>query len=257
MLMHYLEIGEGEPLVLLHGLFGSGTNLRGLAKKLATVRRVVLADLRNHGRSPHASRMRYEDMAEDMDELLSRVDAASADFVGHSMGGKAAMVLALTRPHRVRRLAVVDIAPIAYSHGYLPLIRALRSLDLSKLRSRGEADQALAASVPDAATRMFVLQNLVKESGKFYWRVNLDAIESDMQSVIGFPQFSGRRFDGPSAFLAGERSDYVQDRHRTRILELFPHARLDRIAGAGHWVHVDQPQALAEALLDFLKRPSA
>ncbi len=251
--LHYLELGEGDPLVLLHGLFGSGTNLRGLAKRLAAVRRVVLADLRNHGSSPHASDMRYQDMADDLDELLAGVGAENADFVGHSMGGKAAMVLALTRPHRVRSLAVVDIAPVSYGHGYLPLIQAMRGLDLSRLRSRGDADRTLAAAVPDDATRMFVLQNLINAGGTFSWRINLDAIERYMEKIIGFPQLSGRRFDGPCVFLAGQQSDYVRDQHRAHILELFPRAELNWIPGAGHWVHVDQPQALAGTLLEFLE----
>lgn len=251
-LLHYVEFGDGDPLVLLHGLFGSGTNLRGLAKRLAGAHRVILADLRNHGRSPHTPGMTYMDMADDLDALLGHLKADRADFVGHSMGGKAAMVLALTRAQRVRRLVVIDVAPVVYKHSYTALIGALRKLDLSRLRSRGDADSALATAVPDEATRMFLLQNLVSEAGRFRWRLNLDALERHMDVIVGFPELPGRRFHGPALFVAGEQSDYVRSEHESRIVDLFPQARIAQISGAGHWVHVDQPTALFETLQGFL-----
>jgi pimeloyl-ACP methyl ester carboxylesterase len=250
--LHYAELGDGKPLVLLHGLFGSGTNLRGLAKRLADAYRVILADLRNHGRSPHAPGMTYMDMANDLDALLTHLEADHADFVGHSMGGKAAMVLALTRAQRVRRLAVIDVAPVGYPHSYAALIGALRGVKLSQLRSRDEADAALAMAVPDAATRMFLLQNLVFETGRYRWRLNLDALERHMEAILGFPRLPECRYQGPALFVAGEQSDYLRAEHETRILDLFPQAHIAKIPGAGHWVHVDQPQALLETLKDFL-----
>ncbi len=251
--LHYAELGDGEPLVLLHGLFGSGTNLRSLAKRLAGTHRVILADLRNHGNSPHAPDMTYIDMADDLDALLTHLAADNADFVGHSMGGKAAMVLALTRPQRVRRLVVIDVAPVAYPHSYAALIGALRGVALSRLRSRGDADTALAVTVPDEATRMFLLQNLVSEAGRFRWRLNLDALEHHMDAILGFPQLPAHQFQGPSLFVAGEQSDYVRAEHEAQIMDLFPQARIEPIAGAGHWVHVDKPQVLLETLQDFLR----
>lgn len=250
--LHYTELGDGEPLVLLHGLFGSGTNLRGLAKRLAGRHRVILADLRNHGGSPHAPGMTYTDMADDLDALLTHLNADHADFVGHSMGGKAAMTLALTRAQRVRRLAVIDVAPVVYPHSYAALIGALRGVALSRLRSRGDADAALAAAVPDEATRRFLLQNLVSNAGRFRWRLNLDALERHMDAILGFPQLPERRFPGPALFVAGGQSDYVRAEHEARIVTLFPLARIERISGAGHWVHVDQPEVLLETLQDFL-----
>ncbi len=251
--LHFTEFGEGEPLVLVHGLFGSGTNLRGLAKSLAATYRVIVADLRNHGRSPHAPGMSYTDMADDLDALLTRLNAGHADFIGHSMGGKAAMTLALTRPRRVRSLAVIDVAPVVYTHSHAGLIHALKGLDLSRLRSRAEADVALAAAVADDATRMFLLQNLVAEDGRYRWRLNLAALERHMEGILGFPSFPERRFHGPALFVAGERSDYVRAEHEARIAELFPQARVTKISDAGHWVHVDQPAALLKTLNDFLR----
>ncbi len=255
--LHYAELGDGAPLVLLHGLFGSGTNLRGLAKRLADTHRVILADLRNHGSSPHAPDMTYMNMADDLDALLTHLKADNADFVGHSMGGKAAMVLALTRAQRVRRLVVIDVAPVVYPHSYAALIAALRGLELSRLRSRGDADAALAAAVPDAATRMFLLQNLVSEAGRFRWRLNLDAIDNHMDAILGFPELPGHHFHGPTIFIAGEQSDYVRAEHQARIADLFPEARSEWIAGAGHWVHADQPQALFETVQDFFGSTSS
>jgi pimeloyl-ACP methyl ester carboxylesterase len=251
--LHYVELGDGEPLVLLHGLFGSGTNLRGLAKRLAGTHRVILADLRNHGRSPHAPGMTYMDMAADLDVLLTHLEVENAHFVGHSMGGKAAMVLALTRARRVRRLVVIDVAPVVYAHSYAVLIGALRGVELSQLRSRGDADAALAAAVPDEATRMFLLQNLVSEAGRYRWRLNLAALEHFMDTIVGFPQLPERRFHGPVLFVAGDQSDYIRAEHEARIIDLFPKVRIERIAGAGHWVHVDQPRALFKTLQDFLR----
>ncbi len=251
-ILHHTEFGDGEPLVLLHGLFGAGTNLRGLAKRLAGSHRVILADLRNHGRSPHAPGMTYTDMAEDLNAMLAYLSVDHADFVGHSMGGKAAMVLALTRAQRVRRLVVIDVAPVVYAHSHAPLIGALRGVALSRLRTRGDADAALTVAVPDQATRMFLLQNLVSEGGRYRWRLNLDALERDMDAILGFPQLPQHRFQGPTLFVAGDQSDYVRAEHKARILDFFPKADIKWIPGAGHWVHVDQPQALVETVQDFL-----
>ena len=250
--LHYTQEGSGNPVVLLHGLFGSGVNLGSLAKKLAVSHRVIVADLRNHGRSPHASGMTYVDMAEDLETLLDRLGIARADFVGHSMGGKAAMVLALTRPHCVRHLVVVDIAPVRYAHSYLPIIQVMENLDLSRLRSRKDADRHLAAAVPDDASRMFLLQNLMVQDGRYQWRLNLTAIKQHTDEILGFPGLTDRSFGGPTLFLAGAQSEYVLEEHRHKITKLFPAARIEWIAGAGHWVHVDQPQALFETLQDFL-----
>ncbi len=255
--LHYSESGSGERLILLHGLFGSGVNLRGLSRRLSATHRVVMADLRNHGRSPHVAGMTYVDMAKDLGGLLDELGLTAADFVGHSMGGKAAMWLALTRPQRVRRLVVVDIAPVAYRHSHRDLVEALGALDLAALTSRGAADQALAPAVPDTVVRSFLLQNLVVENTGLRWRINLDAISAHIGEVAGFPESIDRSYSGPALFVAGGQSGYISDAHRPEIERLFPSAQVVHISGAGHWVHVDRPDALTEVIREFLPPVSA
>ena len=248
------EVGQGEPLAVLHGLFGSGRNWATLAKRLGEDRRVLTLDLRNHGSSPWAEDMSYADMAEDVAATLASHGIEAADIIGHSMGGRTAMVLALTRPHLVRKLVVVDIPPAASSRGHLSYVRAMRELDLEQVTRRKEADDLLAEAVPDYATRMFLLQNLVPdEKGGLRWRINLAAIESAMDALIDFPRFgSDARFEGPTLFVTGAKSDYVRAEHRPEMERLFPNSGSVEIADAGHWVHAEQPEAFLEAVGTFL-----
>ncbi len=251
-ILHHQSQGSGSPVLVLHGLFGSATNWRAAARQLAQSYRVITVDLRNHGRSPHHAEMTYPLMARDLEMLMDEIGLRRAAMVGHSMGGKAAMVLALTRPQRVDRLVVVDIAPTRYTHTHAPLIAAMQGLDLTTLRSRADADRLLRDRIPDVATRLFLLQNLAREQGRYLWRLNLGALSAHMDDIMSFPDTGNASYDGPTLFVRGQRSDYVEARHRALIMERFPRARVVTVDDAGHWVHADQPGRLVHVLENFL-----
>lgn len=241
-------------MTILHGLFGAGRNWNAIARRLAEQARVLLPDLRNHGASPHAEPMTYPAMATDVGALLDRQGIERSDMIGHSMGGKAAMYLALTEPQRVDRLVVVDIAPVRYDHSFQGLIRILRQLPLAHMTGRAAADEWLARQIPEAALRQFLLQNLVRRGDRYLWRINLDAIEQAMPELIGFPDVHGLRpFFGPALFIAGERSTYVLPEHNTAIERLFPQAAIERLPGAGHWLHSEQPEQFLSIVQRFLR----
>lgn len=250
--LHSESQGAGEPLLLVHGLFGSATNWRGIARRLGEQRRALAVDLRNHGRSPHHPAMDYPHMAQDLDAFIACLDAGPVDVLGHSMGGKAAMLLALTRPDRIRRLVVVDIAPVGYGHSHADLVSAMQKVDLAGIKSRTEADRQLQSAVPETGVRLFLLQNLALAQGRYHWRLNLAALAEHMRDIIGFPDVGSSTFSGPTLFINGERSDYILPEHRDLIHRYFPAACFETIAGAGHWVHADQPDALIDSVLDFL-----
>jgi len=246
--------GSGPPVVILHGLLGSARNWATIAKRLAGTYRVLAVDLRNHGSSPWADAMSYEAMAEDVAALVARLGLAQPAVVGHSMGGKVAMQLALSHGDAVGRLVVVDIAPVRYERSFAPYIEAMQQVDLSAAR-RSEVDESLKPAVPDAGVRAFLLQNLVSSDGGFAWRVNLPALSANMDGIMGFPESADRRsFEGPALFLAGGRSDYLRPVHRAGIERLFPRAEFEVIEDAGHWVHAERPADFLEALERFLER---
>ncbi len=250
------------PILLIHGLFGSAVNWHTIVGRLHTLlgedRRLIVPDLRNHGQSPHDPILSYEAMAEDLIGLLDQLGIARAALVGHSLGGKVAMWLALNWPERVAALAVVDIAPVTYPARFGREIAALQKLDLRTLDSRRDADARLVAAIPGAMMRGFLLQNLRKTEAGWGWRFNLAALPGAMAGLGTFPNAQGRQFPGPTAFIHGGNSDYVTAAQLPLIRTLFPHAELIAIPGAGHWVHADQPEACARALADVLAdRPSA
>lgn len=240
------------PLVLLHGLFGSSTNWRGVARRLCEDRRVLAMDMRNHGRSFNDETMTYPQMAGDILDTLGARGIERADLLGHSMGGKAAMVAALEQPERVDHLVVVDIAPVIYTHTHVPLVEAMMKLDVDGLQSRAEADGKLAGDIEDRMVRQFLLQSLEKTRDGYRWRLNLDALRRAMDELIGFPDLDGRTFDGPVLFLYGADSDYVQVEQRPRIERYFPNAEYAAVEDAGHWVHADQPEFLIGQVAAFL-----
>jgi esterase len=251
--LHYQELGSGPPLVILHGLFGSAANWRAVARGLAGRYRVILADLRNHGASPHAPSMDYRDQAADVGALLHSLGLERASLIGHSMGGKVAMTLALTAPERVERLVVVDIAPVRYPPSHDRFVRAMRDLDLSAVTRRADAEHELEADVPDLQVRQFLLQNLISREGRWRWRLNLDALAAERDAIYGFPDLDDSRYHLPALFVAGEQSDYVGEATHERIRTLFPAAVIDVVPGAGHWVHAEQPDAVRERIEPFLK----
>ena len=253
VVLSFREYGTGAPLLILHGLFGSSANWGSIARRLANRHRVFCVDLRNHGNSPHTPTMSYPDMAADVRRFLDDHGLGSATVLGHSLGGKTAMTLALESPARVERLIVVDIAPVTYSHSYIGIVRALQGLDLSVVSSRAQADTLLKPALPVAALRAFLLQNLTAADGGYQWRLNLNAAAQSERAIKGFsidgqpPPYPGR-----ALFIRGARSDYVSPTHGPAIRRWFPTARIEVIPGAGHWVHVDKPDAFLDAVQSFL-----
>jgi esterase len=241
---------DKPPLVIVHGLFGSGRNWGAIARRLADRREVWTVDQRNHGTSPRAPTNTYPDMAADLAEVV-RAAGRQVDLLGHSMGGKAAMQLALTQATLIRRLVVADIAPVAYMHDNTGHIHAMRGLDLTGLTSRGEADRRLSEVESDPALRAFFLQSLDLKSDPPRWRLNLDVLEAEMPIIVGWPNTPGV-FDHPTLFLSGDQSRYVLPEHRPAIMAQFPKARFAKINGAGHWLHAEQPRAFEETVRVFL-----
>jgi pimeloyl-ACP methyl ester carboxylesterase len=256
MRLNAVDLGAGAssgvPVVVLHGLFGAAQNWGTVQKRLAAGgRRVVALDLRNHGASPHAAAMDYPAMAADVAETLAALGAPGAAVIGHSMGGKVAMVLALTRPEAVSALVVADIAPVSNPPGLRPYVAAMQAVPLRPGLTRREADAALAEAVPQPAIRAFLLQNLRFEGDVPAWRLNLAAIAAGMPAIEGFPDLPGT-YAGPVLVLAGERSDYIRPGHHARFRALFPAARFATVARAGHWLHAENPEGFLAAVEPFL-----
>ncbi len=240
---------SGPPVVLLHGLFGSGRNWVGIANALADRFEVVLPDLRNHGASPWDDDCSYPAQAGDVLALLDSLGLDRVRLVGHSMGGKAAIVLALTAPGRVERLVVADVAPVAYPPVLEAYVRAMRAVDLGRVTRRADADAALAPAVPEAGIRAFLLQNLEQREGRFVWRLNLGALGPGIATVSGFPDMAGAEpYPGPTRVIRGGRSTYVLPEHRPAIGRLLPAAEIVTVEGAGHWLHAERPQAFLDLL---------
>ena len=249
----FTRTGRGPPLLFLHGFLGSGRNWKGIARALSDRFTCLLVDLRNHGASPWAEPMTYEAMAADVAALLEAEGLEEATVLGHSMGGKAAMTLALEGEPRLRALIVVDIAPVPYRRRLEPLLDALLAVDLARFRSRAEVDAALRPAIPEDPFRGFLLQNLERGPEGLRWRCNLPVLRRWLPAITGFPPaLEGRRWEGPVLFLRGERSDYVEARHLPRIRALFPRARIVTLEGAGHWPQAERPEETRRALEAFL-----
>lgn len=250
MILHTVEMGEGPPLLLLHGLFGAARNWGGIQKQLARRRRVLAMDLRNHGDSPHAAGMGYAAQARDVAETLAARHAQGAAVVGHSMGGKVAMALALGHGGLVSRLVVADIAPRRYAPALRPYVAAMRALELRPGLTRREADAALAVAVPEAGIRAFLLQSLDFAGETPRWTLGLAEIAAAMGEVEDFAVQG--QFGGPTLVLSGDRSDYVAPADHAAFQRLFPAARFAVVERAGHWLHADNPQGFLQALEEFL-----
>lgn len=236
------------PLLIAHGLFGSARNWGVIAKRLGADRQVVAVDMRNHGDSDWKTSHNYYDLADDLHDVIKHF-GGQMDVLGHSMGGKAAMVLALLHPNAVRRLVVADIAPVAYRHTQLHLIEAMQGLDLDAMNGRAEANEALKSSITEEGVRAFLLQSLDVKNHE--WRLNLQVLACEMPKIIGFPDVTGC-FNGPAFFLIGATSAYVTADHRPEIKRLFPAARFAKIPGAGHWLHAEKPREFEAAVRAFL-----
>ncbi len=249
-MLNYTIHGDapGTALLIAHGLYGSGRNWGVIAKRMSDTRRVIAVDMRNHGQSFWSDDHTYQAMAGDLAEVIDHI-GAPMDVVGHSMGGKAAMMLALTRPEAVQKLVVGDIAPVGYSHSQMQFIDAMRAVDLSQVSRRSEANAQLAELGVDPALCSFLTQSLDVADKR--WRLNLDALATNMAAILDFPDHTGA-FDGPTLFLSGANSDYVDRRYRPQVLKLFPNARFAKIPGAGHWLHADNPRAFEQNVTAYL-----
>ena len=257
-MLNYSEYGEATAdrptLLIVHGLYGSGRNWGVIAKRLADARHVVTVDMRNHGSSPHHDTHSYPEMAQDLAEVITHL-GGPVDICGHSMGGKAVMMLALTRPELLRRVIVADIAPVTYGHTQQMFIDAMRGVDLSCVERRSDAEAQLAEAGVERALQSFFTQSLDLPDKR--WRLNLDALEAEMPKIIGWPEDVTGQFAGPTLFLSGGASDYVQPEHRAPIKALFPQARFAKIPGAGHWLHAEKPREFEATLRIFLNAEAA
>lgn len=251
MKLNYREIGEGKPMVILHGLFGSSDNWLTMAKRLGKFRKLYLIDQRNHGSSPHSETFTYEAMAKDLKDFIIEHDLEKPEILGHSMGGKTAMQFAANYPELLSKLIVVDIAPKYYPVHHQTILSGLRSLNLKTLESRGEADEALASYIPVTMTRQFLLKNLRRDADGFAWKINLKVIEDNIENV-GKALISKHMIECPTLFIRGSESDYITDEDQELIEEFFNDARIVTIEGAGHWIHAEQPDELCQIIEDFI-----
>jgi esterase len=246
---------EGSPVLMLHGLFGSGRNWMTVARRLAAApHRVIAADLRNHGSSPWTSTMSYDQMASDVRDTVVGLGLGPVAMIGHSMGGKAAMLTALRFPLLVDRLVVADVAPVPYPPAFGDYVRAMRNARLTGVRRRAEVDEQLRDAVPEAGIRAFLLQNLVIDEPRVWWRPNLQVIEHALPDISGWPDDVTGSYDGPALFVFGGKSDYVRPHHHDTIMRLFPRATFTEIPEAGHWVHAERMEEFVAAVTPFLGR---
>lgn len=267
-MLNYVRMGEGEPLVILHGLFGSSKNWQSLSKVFSKHFDVLTLDLRNHGESFHSDVMSYPVMVDDVHQLLSQLGVKSCHLIGHSMGGKVAMLFASKYPQLVSQLVVADIAPIAYQHNYDHLLDPVMALKLDEMDSRAAIDKALQPDIADAQLRQFLLQSLAREpgeldgSGGWRWKNNWTAIKQHIDKIAGFPSSAGDpTLDGvqtkcwmvntQALFISGELSDYVDEKGKAVINQHFEQPHFKVLNGANHWLHAEQPKQFAEAVLNF------
>jgi len=249
-MLNMLQFGQPTrlpTLLIAHGLYGSGRNWGVIAKRMSQTRQVIAVDMRNHGLSDWNESHTYDDLASDLAEIANQT-GAPMDVVGHSMGGKAAMVLALLHPNLVNRLVVADIAPVAYGHSQIQFIEAMKAVDLPQVTRRSDAESQLGALGVDKSLQSFFTQSLDVPEKR--WRLNLDVLANQMGHIMSFPDITGT-YGGPTLFLSGGASDYVTAHHRPGIKALFPNAHFAKIPGAGHWLHAEKPREFEASLAAF------
>lgn len=253
MKLFFRKSGQGSPLIILHGLFGSSDNWFTLAKTFSQHYTVYLVDQRNHGQSPHSDDMNYQVLAEDLHEFVDEHELKNAHIIGHSMGGKTAMNFAVRYPDRIGKMVVVDIVPKAYPVHHDAILDGLDAIPLQSLSSRAEADQRLSKYVPEAEIRQFLLKNLSRQpDGTFAWKINLAAIDKNIEALGAGMIYSGKH-DGPCLFIRGEMSNYYGTGDEDRIRDIFPNAEILTM-NTGHWVQAEQPEEFARVTLAYLAR---
>jgi esterase len=255
-LLNYQQLGKGEHILLIHGLFGSLENLNMVAKALAPHFCVTSIDVRNHGNSFHQTNMDYDTLANDVIQLLDHLAIDRCHVLGHSMGGKIAMQLALIHPERINKLIVADIAPIQYPAHHQAIIAGLQSIELEKVNKRKDADDQLALHVDNIGVRQFLLRNIaINEHGVFYFKCSLDNIEQGYSQIMqGLQSSDSNKFDGQTLFIKGGNSDYILPEHQPSIAALFSHAKAKVIQGAGHWLHAEKTIAFNKIVIDFIAK---
>jgi esterase len=254
--LNFQQLGQGEDIVLIHGLFGSLENLNMVAKNLSQQYRVTSVDVRNHGNSFHKQGMSYEELAQDVIALLNHLSIHSCHILGHSMGGKIAMQIALSNPKIVNKLIVADIAPVQYPPHHLSIIEGLQAIDLTKVTKRKDADDKLAEYEDNIGVRQFLLRNIViNNEGKFNFKCNLANIEQGYKQIMqSCKSPSGLPFTGDTLFIKGGNSDYILPEHQSEIKALFSSAKAKIIQGTGHWLHAEKTVAFNKIVIDFLTK---
>lgn len=263
MHLHATQYGDASaleastPVIILHGLFGSNRNWHPIAKALSDDHLVYSVDLRNHGQSPHAEVMDYSHMAEDVlrfiQHKLEHTQLSSVNIIAHSMGGKVAMWLALTYPEIIKKLVVVDIAPVTYEHDFSDVLNAFQSIPLHLLNSRQHADDYLSELIHDRSLRQFLLQNLQFTEGKYQWRLNLEVISQSISTLIAFPETKSLApFNKRVLFVGGGQSEYLSKMTKKQTRVLFPSASFSMIKSAGHWLHAEQPELFKALIQPYL-----
>jgi len=251
MKLYFRELGEGFPLVILHGLFGMSDNWMSIGKKLSDNYRVIIPDLRNHGSSPHDRAWDYNVMTRDLDELIQSLNIDRFHLMGHSMGGKVAMNYVRVFGDKVQKLIVIDIAPRYYPVHHQKILEALLSVDLENIQTRKEAEEQLERHIDNWGIRQFLLKNLKRDDEGFKWKFNLNIINEQIENVGA--EISGFVAEVPTLFVAGSGSDYINQQDKTEIRELFTNSLIISIKGAGHWIHADKPDEFLESVTRFLE----
>jgi len=250
--LFFRKTGKGKPLIILHGLFGSSDNWLTLAKQLAKNHEVIIPDMRNHGQSPHSDDWEYSFMADDIHHLIDKLQLEKVSLLGHSMGGKTAMLFADMYPELLEKLIIVDIAPRSYPIRHRTIIDGLLSININEIASRKEAGEQLSKYIHELGIRQFLLKNLDRNDSGFRWKLNLGIINDHLENV-GMATFPKKAIKAPTLFVRGINSEYVTDDDVLDIREYFSDVRTETIGNAGHWVHAEQPEAFLKTVLDFLE----
>ncbi|GAA5220200.1 alpha/beta fold hydrolase [Membranihabitans marinus] len=249
--LNFKELGEGKPLIVLHGLFGSLDNWSSLGRQWAEYNRVFLVDLRNHGKSPHTADHNYPAMANDIVDFIDQHQLSDVTLLGHSMGGKVVMETALQRPDLVAQLIVADMSPRPFPRGHDDIFEAMNALDFSSITSRKEIETVLMEKLQDIGVVLFLSKNIKRSSNGFEWKFNKSVLEDSYENVLMPVQSSGI-FDKPTLFLKGENSNYIRSEDRESIVQLFPQAQIKTIFNAGHWLHADNPKQFFDEVSLFI-----